>query len=73
MLAVMVAMTSMRVRLTMTLSCRKMVKYLLLILCTYTKVCNFKKVSEEANQDENHLLQEHAKQVELNISGIIRW
>ena len=42
-------MTSMRVRLTMTLSCRKMLKYVFRIPFTYTEVGNFKEVSEEAN------------------------
>ena len=55
----------------MTLSCRKMLEYVFIILCTYTEVGNFKEVSEEANQDENHLLQENSKQVELDISAII--
>ena len=40
-------------------------------LSTYTEVGNFKEVSEEANHDENHLLQENSKQVELDISAII--
>ena len=43
------------------------------ILGTYTEVGYFKEVSEEANQDENHLLQENSKQVELNISGLNSW
>ena len=64
----MVAMTSMSVRLTITLSYRSDLlwqrwKYLV----THTKVCYFKEVGEEPNQDQDSLLQENSKQVKLYI------
>ena len=35
---------------------------------TNTKIGDFKKISEEANKDENCLLKKNSKQMELNIS-----
>ena len=39
----------------------------MLIINTDTKVGHFKEISEESNQNEDHLLQENSKQVKLNI------
>ena len=40
---------------------------------TDTKIGDFKKISEEANKDENCLLKKNSKQMELNISERFFW
>ena len=66
----MVAMTSIKVRLTMVRSCQTGVDSFSIFCChilTYREVCDFKEEGEESNDEKNQLLEKNPVDVVLNV------